>query len=69
MLGADNPMQAPTLGHDKQDSLLDTEYTIKKFNFAIKNLKSSVQPGTGCNRIPYNLQFSKRSFRNPARNL
>jgi hypothetical protein len=38
-------MQALELNQDKQDSFLDTEYTIREINFAIKNLRSSVEPG------------------------
>jgi hypothetical protein len=43
--GADDPMQAPIFDHDKQDSFLDTEYTIKKCKFAIKIWEVQSNPG------------------------
>jgi hypothetical protein len=67
--GVVEPMQAPAFDHDNQDSFLDSEYTIQELNFAIKNLRSPIEPRTGWNRLPHNSQFAKGSFRKPARNL
>jgi hypothetical protein len=57
--GIDDPMEAPTCDHDNQDPFLDSEYAIKELNFTIENLKSPVEHGTGCNRLPYTSQFAK----------
>jgi hypothetical protein len=39
----DEPMQAPVFDHDP---FLDSEYTIQELHFAIKKLKSLIEPGT-----------------------
>jgi hypothetical protein len=43
--GADVPMQAQVFNHDNQDYFPDTEYTVKEFIFAIKNLRVQSSPG------------------------
>jgi hypothetical protein len=44
--GVDEPMQAPAFDHDNQNPFLDSEYTIQALHFAIKNLKSPIEPAT-----------------------
>jgi hypothetical protein len=34
----DDPMESPELDHDNQGAFLNSEYTIKELNLAIKNL-------------------------------
>jgi hypothetical protein len=36
--------EAPAFNHDNQDPLLDSEYTIQEFHFAIKNLRVQSSP-------------------------
>jgi hypothetical protein len=67
--GVDDPMEAPAFDHDDHDPFLNSEYTIKELNFAIKNLKSPIEHGTGYNKLPHTLQLAKCSFRNLSRNV